>query len=99
MHVVSNKTLKAFAAGYPDAGKPLQAWHKAMEKGCFASCAGLKQVFGSVDKAGDLCVFDIGGNKYRLIAYARFDWQRCYVKHMLTLAEYDQERWKSSRLC
>ncbi len=95
VHVISNKALKVFAAGHPDAEQPLQAWRKAMEKGYFASFAGLKQVFGSVDKAGELCVFDIGGNKYRLIAYVRFDWQRCYVKHVLTHAEYDKERWKS----
>ncbi len=45
-----------------------------MEKGNFKSFAALKQALGSIDKVGDLYVFNIGGNKYRLIAYVRFDW-------------------------
>lgn len=66
-----------------------------MEKGYFQSYSDLKLTFGSVDKVGDLSVFDIGGNKYRLIAYVRFDWQRCYIKQVMTHAEHDRERWKS----
>lgn len=94
MHAISNRTLKIFAERRPDAERPLQAWRKAMEKGNFRSFADLKLTFGSVDKINDRYIFDIGGNKYRLIAYVRFDWQRCYIKQVLTHAEYDRERWK-----
>lgn len=93
MHVISNRTLKIFAERRPDAERPLQAWRKAMEKGNFRSFADLKLTFGSLTRLM-IAVFDIGGNKYRLIAYVRFDWQRCYVKQVLTHAEYDTERWK-----
>lgn len=95
MHVISNRTLKIFAERHTDAERPLQAWRKALEKGSFRSFPDLKRTFGTVDKVGDLYVFDIGGNKYRLIAYVRFDWQRCYIKQVLTHAEYNSGRWKS----
>ena len=94
MHVISNKALKDFSKQHPDAEKPLQAWRKLVEKSSFKSFSDLKRAFSSVDRVGDLIVFDIGGNKYRLIAYIRFDWQRCYIKNVLTHREYDTERWK-----
>lgn len=94
MHVISNKTLKDFGRRYPDAEKPLQAWRKLIEKSSFKSFSDLKRAFNAVDRIGDLTVFDIGGNKYRLIVYLRFDWQRCYIKHVLTHREYDTQRWK-----
>lgn len=65
-----------------------------MERGSFESFAVLKQVFGSVDKVGDYCVFDIGENKYCVIAYVRFDWQHCYIKHVLTHHDYYRGDWR-----
>jgi mRNA interferase HigB len=94
VHVISNKALREFASHCPEAAEPLQRWRKLMERGSFESFAVLKQVFGSVDKVGDYCVFDIGGNKYRVIAYVRFDWQHCYIKHMLTHHDYDRGDWR-----
>lgn len=50
----------------------------------------LKRTFSSVDKVGDFHVFDIGGNKWRVIALLNFDKQLCFVRHVLTHKEYDQ---------
>jgi len=58
----------------------------------------LKRTFASVDlvpvKGRDFYVFDIGGNKYRLIAAIHFNSQRLFVRHILTHSDYDTERWK-----
>ena len=43
----------------------------------------------------ELAVFDIGGNKYRLMAYIRFEKQILYIKAVLTHREYDKGSWKS----
>ena len=95
MHVIAWKTLKTFGEKHHDAAGPLRQWFKLIEHGHFISFIDLRRTFGSVDKVGDLCVFNIGGNKYRLVTYVRFDWQRCYIKHVLTHSEYDKGAWKS----
>jgi len=93
--VVSNSALRIFAALHPHAAEPLQGWRRVIEKNRFGSWAGLNAAFNKIDKVGDLAVFDIGGNKYRLIAYIRFEKQIVYIKAVLTHRDYDKGAWKS----
>ena len=96
MKIISNSTLRAFAADHPQAEAPLQGWRRVIEKNRFANWAELKAAFNAVDKVGELVVFDIGGNKYRLIAYIRFEKQIVYIKAVLTHRDYDKGAWKTS---
>ena len=66
-----------------------------IEANLFDNWAALKRVFNTADKVGDLVVFNIGGNKYRLVAYVQFERQIVYVKAVMTHAEYDKGDWKS----
>ena len=95
MKIISNSALRAFAELHPRADGPLQGWRRVIEKNRFASWAELKAAFNTVDKVGELAVFDIGGNKYRLVAYIRFEKQIVYIKAVLTHREYDKGAWKS----
>lgn len=94
MRVISNKRLVEFSTRYPDACMAMQAWRKLMESTEFGRFADLKRTFGSVDVVGDKCVFDIRGNRYRLITFISFQAQTCYIKAVLTHAEYDQGAWR-----
>ena len=94
MRVITNRRLLEFSAIHHDASVSLQAWRKAMESTDFGNFADLREVFRSVDKVGDLYVFNIAGNKYRLIAFLQFDRQLCYIKQVLTHTEYDKGAWK-----
>lgn len=94
MKIISNSALRAFAAKHPQAEAPLQGWRRVIEKNRFTNWAELKCVFSSVDKVGELTVFDIGGNRYRLIAYIRFERQIVYIKAVLTHSDYDKGAWK-----
>lgn len=94
MRIISNSRLREFAVAYPRAEIPLQGWRRVIEKNHFADWAALKAVFNSVDKVDELVVFNIGGNKFRLVAYIRFEKQILYVKAVLTHKEYDSGRWK-----
>jgi mRNA interferase HigB len=94
MRVITNRRLLEFSAIHHDASGSLQAWRKAMESCNFSSFAELREAFRSVDKVGDLHVFNIAGNKYRLISFLHFDKQLCYIKQILTHAEYDKGAWK-----
>lgn len=92
MRVISNKALIRFASAHPDAATPLQAWRKIVESGSFHNHAALKRAFNAADKVGNFHVFDIGGNKYRVIASIHFNRQMLFVRHVFTHKEYD--RWK-----
>jgi mRNA interferase HigB len=56
--------------------------------------ADLKRTFGTVDFVRDKTVFDLGGNKFRSIAFVHYRRQIVFVKHVLSHAEYDQGDWK-----
>ncbi len=94
MKIISNSALRAFAASHQQAEQQLQGWRRVIEKNRFNNWAELKAVFNTVDKVGELAVFDIGGNKYRFIAYLRFEKQIAYIKAVLTHGEYDKGAWK-----
>lgn len=98
MRIISEKPLREFAKKYADAAKPLEAWRKLVQQGRFQNLAELKRTFPSVDmvpvKDRDFYVFNIGGNKYRLIAAIHFNTQMLFVRHVLTHPEYDTGRWK-----
>jgi mRNA interferase HigB len=92
MHLISNRSLRAFALRFPQADAPLQAWRRLIERNRFTSFAELKGLFPAVDKAGDFFVFNVGGNKFRVIAAIHFNTQTLYVRHVFTHAEYDDWR-------
>jgi mRNA interferase HigB len=97
MHVIAKPALVAFWTRHPDAERPLTAWHALMRANDFTSFARLKATFGSVDHVDGLTVFDIGGNKYRLIVVIHYNRGKVYIRHVLTHAEYDKGGWKRSR--
>ena len=92
MRVISNKALTTFSTIHAAAGEPLQAWRKIIESRSFDNFADIKTAFNATDKVGDFYVFDIGGNKYRIVAAIHFDYQKLYVRHVLTHKDYD--KWK-----
>jgi mRNA interferase HigB len=98
MHVTSRKALIDFSGAYADAKASLNLWYIAAKKGTFQHLADLKQTFCGVDYVSvnqtDFYIFNIGGNKYRLIATIHFNRQKLYIRHILTHKEYDQGGWK-----
>ncbi len=94
MHVISRKALLAFWERHPDSEEPLLRWFKIIEKSDFPSFESLRATFPSADMVGDWIVFNIGGNKYRLIASVHFNRGKVYIRHVLTHKEYDRGAWK-----
>ena len=94
MHVISRKTLREFWEQHPDSESPLSRWFKLMENTDFTSFEDLRTTFPTADKVGDLIVFNIAGNKYRLIVAIHFNRGRVYVRHVLTHQEYNRGAWK-----
>jgi mRNA interferase HigB len=94
MHVLSKPALIEFWKRYPDAEKPLQAWHKIMESKNFTDFNDLRATFASADYVDGLTVFNIGGNKYRLIASINYHRKKAFIRAILTHREYDRGSWK-----
>ncbi|MGE8465281.1 MAG: type II toxin-antitoxin system HigB family toxin [Pseudomonas putida] len=90
MRVIAKRTLREFWDRYPDAETPLVEWFRHMERASYSSPQELKAVLhkASILKAGR-AVFNVGGNKYRLVASIDYDRQLVYVKFVGTHAEYD----------
>lgn len=98
MHIIARSTLVAFAARHPAAKRPLDVWFKVASNASWNDFAQLRATYPHADQVGRLTVFNVGGNKYRLIAkitYPRGGARgTIYIRRVLTHAEYDQEGWK-----
>ena len=92
MNALTLATLIAFWAQYPDAEGPLRKWLKQVRRSDYSSFAEVKADFGSADWAAGFIIFDIGGNKYRLIVEPNFQYKSFLIHAVLTHAEYD--RWR-----
>jgi mRNA interferase HigB len=95
VRLISKRTLRDFWATHPEAESPLTSWKDAIKHAKPRNTAELRAVFGSVDFVGEWTVFNIGGNKFRLIASVDYRGQVIYVKHILTHEKYDKGKWKA----
>ncbi len=97
MHIIAKPTLVAFWEAHPDAESPLRAWYRIMESEVFADFNDLRAIFASADYVDGLTVFNIGGNKYRLIAAIHYNRHKVYIRAILTHADYDRGDWKRGK--
>lgn len=90
MRVIARPALIEFWERYPDPKAPLEAWYHLVRKREFASPHEIKSLFATASVIGDgMVVFNIGGNKYRLVVHVRYDLGIVFVKRVLTHSEYD----------
>jgi mRNA interferase HigB len=94
MHIISKKKLREFWDRHPRARSPLETWYQIAKRAEWDNFAEVRAAFSATDIVGTFVVFDIGGNKYRLIAVIHFNRQKVFVRHVLTHAEYDEGKWK-----
>lgn len=94
MHVIAKKPLKEFWAKHPDSQGPLETWFRTIERSTFKTWNELRDTLPTADKVGDRVVFNIAGNKYRLITVIHFNRGKVFVRYVLTHKEYDEGRWK-----
>jgi len=95
MHVISRSRLTEFCGKHPKAETSLRLWYKLTSLAQWQNFVELRQVFPSADQVGNLTVFNIGGNNYRLITLVDYRYQKVFIRHVLTHAEYDKEDWKN----
>jgi len=94
MNVISLKRLRRFSYRHRDAESPLSAWYSVAKKAKWQNLAEVKQVYPSADLVGRYTVFNIKGNKYRLIARIVYRSQTLFVVAVMIHEEYDLGQWK-----
>lgn len=93
MRIIALSTLKAFWEGTPafqDAREPVLVWYQQVRKAEWATPQDVKAAFGnaSILKDGRV-VFNIAGNKYRLVMWINYDYRVIYIRFIGTHAQYD----------
>jgi mRNA interferase HigB len=94
MHVISRKRLNEFAEQHREAKPSLAHWYSLMKRSDFSNFVELRAAFPSADQVRKLTIFNIGGNKVRLIAAIHYNRRKVYVRSVLTHTEYDEQSWK-----
>jgi mRNA interferase HigB len=93
VRVIALSTLKRFCAekAYADAREPLLAWYRHALKALWRTPADVKRDFGTASILRDgRVVFNIGGNKYRLVVWINYPYRVIYVRFVGTHAQYDR---------
>jgi mRNA interferase HigB len=90
MRIITRRRLVDFWERFPDARDQLQTWYRIMKRADYGNPAEVKAQFGSASilKKGRM-VFNICGNKYRLVATMRYDLHSIFIGAVMTHAEYD----------
>jgi mRNA interferase HigB len=96
VRVISLKKLRLFWTDPRNAGSeiPLRAWYQVVKAANWTCFADVRKTYNSADLVGNKVVFNIGGNKYRLIAVIDYDNHKLFVRFVLTHEEYDKGQWK-----
>lgn len=94
MHIISKTRLKQGWEKHSQAEVGLRAWYKIASQSRWMHFDDVRQSFPHADLVGQLTVFNIGGNKYRLITKIDFSKGKIYIRHVLTHAEYNKGNWE-----
>ena len=99
MRVISLKVLREFWQRHPDAEVPLRNWYKVACQAGWRKLQDARRDYphadGVANRMGEtLTVFNIGGNKYRLIVRIRYDYQLINIRFVVTHVDYNAGKWK-----
>jgi mRNA interferase HigB len=92
--------LKEFSERWPASATPLDDWLRQTAKSFWSNFADVKATFGQTDQTrvssgARVLIFDIGGNKFRLVAAVSYPKGKVYVLKVMTHKEYDRGNWKA----
>lgn len=95
MRVISFSRLRKFYEKHSDAETSLRVWNKTTEAADWQNFAEVRKTYRAASQVGNFVVFNIGGNKYRLITSINYKTKKVYIRDVLTHSEYDTNKWKN----
>ena len=91
MRILSQSTLAKFWEDFPDAENQLRAWYAEAKRAAWKTPADIKAMYGTASVLkGRRVVFNIHGNKYRLVVRFDYEHQIGFVRFIGTHADYDK---------
>lgn len=99
MRIISKRRLREFWVKFPNAEQPLLSWYEAVKKVNWEDFSDVRETFRRADIYRDCVIFDVGGNKFRVITKIRYRKKRVYIRFVLTHLDYDKDNWKEDCEC
>lgn len=99
MRLIDIKTLERFWRRHADAEKPLMRWYQIAKEAEWENIDEVRRFYSHADavvvgSGKTVTIFNVGGNKYRLVTAVHYNTQIIYIMMVLTHSEYDRENWK-----
>lgn len=95
MRVISRKILRDFCQSHADSCDVLFDWYRVASKVQWNNLSEVQTIYKTAEAVGNFTVFNIKGNRYRLIVDIIYTSHRIYIKYVLTHAEYSKDKWKN----
>ena len=94
MRIISKAAITEFSKTHKDAVESLLHWYGVSKRAAWRHLVDVRADFPHADAVDIFTVFNIGGNKYRLVSAIRYRWRVVYIRNILTHAQYDEGKWK-----
>lgn len=95
MRIISEKRLREFWQKNPEAENAIREWIKTIRPADWNNFSDVRKTFNHSDVFGNCVIFDVGGNKYRIIAKVAFQIKVVFIRFVLTHKEYDEKKWQT----
>ena len=95
MRIISEARLREFWQKYPQSESPMREWIAVVRLADWQSFSDVRATFNHADVYGSCTIFDVGGNKYRIIAKINYPKHIVFIRSVLTHPEYDRKKWQS----
>ena len=94
MRIITEKKLREFWQTEKNAENVIREWIKVVEKAAWNNFSDIRKTFNHADVYKNCVIFDIGGNKYRVIAKPAYRTKLLFIRFVLTHKEYDEKKWQ-----
>jgi mRNA interferase HigB len=94
VRIISHRAIREFTANHKAAAQPLDDWYRIAKRAAWSNLAEVRMIYPHADLVGSCVVFNVGGNKWRLISKIAFNRHVLYIRFILTHKDYDEGGWK-----
>ena len=95
MHLIAISRLREDAAKFSDVLVQIEDWNEIVKIATWQNLVEVQQTYALAEAVGNFTVFNVKGNRYRLIVSIDYSKQIIYFKYFLTHAEYNKDNWKN----